>query len=134
MEMVSGQCLSVQVAGEDMTDSCTGVIGVSEYTDGRRSVYFMMSSKHVLVMSGMPKTKRSGGAQGFAVDKVVFNTGSSSASKVVTATGHCAYRAFGKKSVTVRCSGKLSGSASYVAAFRTQGTEDEQKSGETADQ
>ncbi|MBP1852406.1 hypothetical protein [Rhizobium halophytocola] len=128
IELLAGKCLSVQVSGEDMTSACTGVLGITEYVDGRQGFYFMMASKHVLTLSGLPKNKNQKRAKGFAIDRMIFNTGSETAApKVISATGHCAYRAFGKKSVTVRCSGKLPDSSDFVAAFLTDSSEEKDK-------
>lgn len=116
---VSGKCLKVSVARQEMGEGCTGQMGIAVYADGRVGFHFMMRNNHIFSISGVEGAQ---GRSGVKVDRVVFNDAIEvNKPEVITARGNCTYGdPFGGR-MTVRCTGVIGNAQDFVASFQTDG-------------
>lgn len=116
---VSGKCLKVSVARQEMGEGCTGQMGIAVYADGRVGFHFMMRNNHIFSISGVEGAQ---GRAGVKVDRVVFNDAIEvNKPQVITARGNCTYGdPFGGR-MTIRCTGVIGNAQDFVASFQTDG-------------
>lgn len=118
--LLEGRCLQVRVGQEDMTNACSGTLGLSAFPDGRTSFHFLLGSNHMLTVRGTDAGTGANRGKRFKIDTVIFNTGAPGAEPdMVTAKGQCTYENRKGGVVTLRCDGALGQATKFVAAFRS---------------
>lgn len=117
---LSGKCLRVSLARQDLTAACTGYLNIAVYADRRAGFHVTMGKGHVLTVSGVHPAGDTGNA--VTVDRVVLNDGiEANKPQVFTANGRCAYGNPYVGKMTLRCTGTFGKSTDFTLAFETDG-------------
>ena len=120
---ITGKCLRVVVGAEDFSQGCGGSLGTSAFSDGRTGFYFTLRSNHILTFSGLGVARTGKDGDGFAIDRVIFNSGvETTKPKVLAATGRCTFGDPYKGAMTVRCDGNLAQGTPFSASFHSDGS------------
>lgn len=117
---VTGQCLRVSMARENLTKGCTGEMAISVYSDRRTGFHLLMANGHIISVSGIHPQQGSGDV--VDIDRIILNEGlESNKPQVFSAKGRCSYGNPFAGKMTVRCSGTLGKETDFTIAFETDG-------------
>ena len=118
-QALGGKCLEVVAGKDDLTVGCGPKVGIMRYADGRTGFYFLLAKDRMLTFSGFA---RGGDRNTYALDRVIYNDGTSATKPMVApASGACSHGDPAKGPVTVRCKGRTPQGLSFSATFRTDG-------------
>lgn len=118
-QALEGQCLEVVAGKDDLTAGCGSKVGIMRYADGRTGFYFLLAKDRMLTFSGFA---RSGDRSTYALDRVIYNDGTSTTTPMAApASGACSHGDIAKGPVTVRCKGRTPRGVVFSATFRSNG-------------
>ncbi|WEX76852.1 hypothetical protein PYH37_005201 [Sinorhizobium numidicum] len=111
------------MAGDNLSDRCSGKIVQTIYSTGRTGFTVVIGDKGAVTFSGLEGAKPDADTQLQSLDRIILNLGIEGvppSSKAVA--GNCAYSNPYRGPTTVSCQGVDAANGAYLLQFRTDGS------------